>query len=291
MKKAALFVSGLVLSALACAPAMAEAVRVKVTARVSHVNDNNGSLNGKIIVGTRMSGTYVYNTNTPNQSQDPQLSGEYHPYANEARVRFAAGGFVFESNQPTQGITIRIQPETTSIGQFFYTSNDNKTISNDTGVTEIVMRLMGSGSVTQSNALPAVAPNLTGYHIKDVLIFGTSFDLRAEIESAELIVADAIDVSPASGSFVHGQQFDAALVLPRNSNVVSAQATANGQTLPLNYPGNCMLTPPNSTHRPAIVCPDAHQALWYTTGAPIEWSVVLSNGTTLTQTVDWTLIP
>ncbi|WP_116809913.1 hypothetical protein [Steroidobacter cummioxidans] len=290
MRKVALFVGGLVLSALACAPAMAEVVRVKVMARVSHVNDYYGSLNGKIIAGTRMSGTYVYNTNTPNQSQDPQFTGEYHPYANEARVRFAAGGFVFESNQPTQGITIQIQPENSSLGQFFYVSDDNKPISNDNGVMQIIMRLMGSGPVTQSSALPAVAPDLTGYHSKDVLIFGTNFDLRAEIESAELIVADAIEVSPASGSFVHGQQFDAALLLPRNSNVVSAQASANGNTLPLNYPGNCYVPPPNSTGRVAIVCPDAHQSLWYTSGAPIEWTVVLSNGTTLTQTVNWTLI-
>src|SRR5690606_27481198 len=67
MKKAALIVSGLLVSALVCGSVVAEPVRVRLTARVTDVSDPQGHLNGKIVPGQRMNGTYVYNTNTPNR--------------------------------------------------------------------------------------------------------------------------------------------------------------------------------------------------------------------------------
>src|SRR5690606_14828206 len=116
---------------------------------------------------------------------------------------------------------------------------------------------------------------------------GTSFEVQAVIEAAELIVADAFEVSPAAGNFVGGQQFDAALILPRNRSVASAHASVSGLPLPLSYPGNCQLLPPDSAQKQSLLCPDAHTVLPTAHGEPIEWTVVLTNGTTLTQTVNW----
>lgn len=292
MKKAALFVSGLLLSAVVCAPAMAEVVRVRLLARVSQVSDPGNLLNGKIIVGTRVTGTYVYNTNTPNVSQNPEF-GQYQPFANEARMRFAAGGFVFENNQPTQQINIFIDPEGPfpSGGTFLMSSFDNKPLSNGVSVNDISFRFEGTGTVTRTAVLPAVAPSLRDYFRKELIIGGggQSFLLNANIESAELIVTDAMEVSPASGSFVPNQQFDAALTLPANSDVLHAQAMANGAPLPLGYPGYCTLLPPNSAGKPALLCPAADAVLPLAAGAPIEWNVELTNGTTLTETVEWKL--
>lgn len=293
MKKAALFVSGLLLSALACAPAMAEVVRVKITARVSSVSDPIGQLNGKVVLGQRLSGTYVYNTNTPNMYPNPDY-GMYQPYANEARVRLAAGGWVFESNQPTQGIIIEINAQTPGSGYFDFWSQDNKPLSNGVGVVGIHVNYQGTGSVTQSAALPAVAPTLSDYYVKEVGIYGDSssgsgFQLTAQIESAELITTDTVQVSPAAGSFLPAQNFDAALTLPRNSNVVNVIAKANGVPLPIGFPGNCTLVPPNSAGQPAVLCLGANSLLPVAAGAPIEWTVELSNGSILTETVNWTL--
>lgn len=291
MKKAGLFVSGLLLSALACAPAVAETVRVRVLGRVIHAIDPQGVLNGKIVQGQRLTGTYVYNTNTPNLSPSPDR-GEYRPYANEARVRFAAGGLIFESAQPTQGIYITVDPEDVSSGGTFWMSSfDNKPLSTGVALSDIMVRFHGSGSLMQSTALPNVAPSLTNYTTKEVRITGSgfSFQVIAEIETAELIVADAIAVSPAAGSFLPGQQFDAALTLPRNSDVVNVIAKANGAPLPIGYPGYCTLVPPNSAGRPAVLCPSASSVLPLAADAPIEWTVELSNGTVLTETVNWTL--
>ncbi|WP_129775623.1 hypothetical protein [Peristeroidobacter soli] len=292
MKKAALFVSGLLLSVLASAPAMAEVVRVKVVARVIQAVDMQGALNGKIVPGSRMNGTYVYNTNTPNGSPTPDI-GQYHPYVNEARMRFAAGGFVFENVQPTQEIYISVGAEgPSSMGAFVMSSSDNKPLSNGTTVNDIRVEFFGSGSVTQSTALPTVAPTLANYGTKEITITGPglSYFISADIEAAELIVADAVEISPAAGSFLPNQHFDAALTLPRNSNVVNVIAKANGAPLPIGYPGYCSLVPPpNSAGRPAVLCPAADAVLPQAAGAPIEWTVELSNGAILTETVNWTL--
>lgn len=288
MRKSALFVCGLALSALASAPAMAEIVRVKLTARVTQLGDS-GAFEGKIVLGQRLSGTYVYNTDTPDQSDNPSY-GQYHTYPSEARVRFVSGGLVFESAQP-QEIVINVEPPTSSVGEFLINSYNNEPLSNGTNIEHIWVRFRGVGDLTQSTALPAGLPDLADYPESEVMISsgGSSDFVRAEIESVEIVIPDVFKVSPATGSFVPGQQFDAALILPRNSNVVSAQATANGATLPLAYPGSCTLLPPNSVGKPALLCPDADAVLPLVAGAPIEWSVVLSNGTTLTKTVTWTL--
>lgn len=292
MKRTALFVSGLLLSALTCAPAMAEVVRVRVVARVTQAVDPQGMLNGKIVQGQRLSGTYVYNTNTPDQSTSPDHA-EYVPYANEARVRFVAGGLVFENVPPTQQINITVDPEDAgSDGAFWISSFENQPLSTGAEVGSIMVRFFGQGSVTQSLALPTAAPELIGYHTKEVTITGSglSFMVSADIESAELIVADAIEISPAAGSFLPNQHFDAALTLPRNSNVVNVIAKASGAPLPIGYPGYCTLVPPpNSAGQPAVLCPNADAVLPQAAGAPIEWTVELSNGTVLTESVNWTL--
>lgn len=295
MKKAALLLSGLLLSALASGPASAEQVRVRVTARVSGINDANNWLAGKVVLGQRVNGLYVYNTNTPNQSQFPDSSGLYRPYANEARIRFAVGSLVFESKQPTQGIDIQVVPQTFGMGQFMINSRENKPLADGTGVNGIFMQLAGRGNVTESVALPNVAPNLQHYLPKEVIIDAFSpagvYSIQAQIETAELVVPDAVVVAPASGTFAANQHFDAAVILPRNSTVSTAHATANGAPLPLSYPGSCQLQPQVGTGKPSLLCPGADHVLPIAAGAPIVWTVELTNGTVFTETVNWTQAP
>ena len=293
MKAAVLLVSSVIASAFAFGSASAEPVRVKLTARISELSDPGQALHGRLVLGQRVTGVYVYNTNTPNQSPFPG-TGQYLPFAGEARVRFVTGSLVFESAQPTQGILIGVFPQSPqSDGQFFVDSSDNKPLADGTIVTDIHVNFRGTGNLTQSEALPAVAPELASYFTRDVMLSGfgagNSFFVRAQIEAAELVVAPAIEVSPASGDFVQGQHFDAALVLPRGSNVANAHATAGGTPLPLSYPGSCQLLAANSEGKPALLCAGADSVLPLTGGASIDWTVELTNGTVLTETVDWQL--
>lgn len=296
MRTAALIVFG-ALSVIALGTAAAEPVRVRVTARVSDVSDPGQSLGGRIVFGQRVTGTYVYNTNTPNESPDPQNSGQYRPFANEARLRFVAGGLVFESVQPTQQIAIFIQPHVPfGHGQFLMTSDDNKPLANGAQVTSMYVDFQGQGNLTQSSALPNVAPDLLNYDQHEVVLTGNSggsfFEVRANIEVAELIVASSLEILPAAGDFVTGQHFDTAVLLPRGSNVLFARATANGNGIGLQYPGTaCQLVPPpNNAAKPVILCTGAEAALAAAGGAPIEWNVEMTNGTVLTETVEWRIV-
>jgi hypothetical protein len=293
MKKAALLLGGLLLSALVSGPALAEVVRVRLIARVSQVDDPSHYLGGKIVAGQRLTGLYVYNTNTPNQSPGPAV-GEYRPYANEARVRFVSGSLVFESEQPTQGIEIVVGTH----DRFSIDSIDNKQLANGGAAVELIqIELLGDGNVNQTVALPNVAPDLTQYSTKEVRIstyyppeIGGGYSIVADLESAELIVPEAVVVSPASGTFAANQHFDAAVILPRNSVVQNAHAMANGQLL-LTYPGNCQLQSQVGTGKPSLLCPGADAALSVEPGAPIEWTVELTNGTIYTETVNWDRAP
>ena len=293
MKKAALLLGGLLLSAFVAVPAVAETVRVRVTARVSNLYDPGGLLAGKVALGQRVTGTYVYNTNTPNTSPFPDVSGEYRPYANEARMRFAMGSLVFESQQPTQGITISIGSQAKGgSGHFIMASTDNKPTADGSFVNYIRMDLHGMGNVTESSSLPTVAPIFRTYQPRSLSISTSNYNIDADLETAEIIVPDAIVVSPASGTFAANQHFDAAVILPRNAVVQTAQATtANGSWLPLNYPGSCQLQPQVGTGRPSLLCMGADAVLDVQPGAPILWTVTLTNGTVYTETVNWTRAP
>lgn len=296
MNKAALLIGGLLLSAFVSGPAAAETVRVRLTARVTNIDDPSNVVAGKIVYGQRVTGLYVYNTNTPNRSPVANV-GEYWPYANEARVRFAVGSLVFESSQPSpQGIRILVQSQDSGTGWFNIESNDNKSLADGTIVYRLSVNLFGIGRVTESIALPKVAPDLHGYYQKEISMNAQapqgSYGFRAIIEAAELVVPDAIVVSPASGTFAANQHFDAAVILPRNSVVSTAQAAANGVTLPLSYPGSCQLQPQVGTGKPSLLCPGADLALTSVpAGTPIEWTVGMTNGTVYTETVNWERAP
>jgi hypothetical protein len=298
MKKAALLLGGLLLSAFVAVPASAEVVRVRLTARVTNIDDPGNVLNGKIVYGQRVTGLYVYNTNTPNRSTIPNV-GEYWPYANEARLRFAVGSLVFESKQPSpQGIRIVVQSQASGYGAFNIESNDNKPLADGSIVYRLSVNLFGNGNLTETIALPKVAPNLQGpFYTKEVAVNagvpqGPAYGFRAIIEAAELVVPDAIVVSPASGTFAANQHFDAAVILPRNSVVSTAQASANGVTLPLSYPGSCQLQPQVGTGKPSLLCPAADNALFgIPAGTPIDWTVTLTNGTVYTESVNWERAP
>jgi hypothetical protein len=293
MKAAVLLVSSVIASAFALGTASAEPVKVRLTARINQISDPGQALHGRLVIGQRVTGVYVYNTNIPNQSPFPG-AGQYQPYAGEARMRFVSGSLVFESAQPTQGIFIGVFPQSPfNDGQFFLNSSDNKPLADGTIVTAIHVEFRGQGNVTQSEALPAVVPELANYFTRDVALAGSgggnSFLVSAQIEAAELVVAPAIEVSPAAGNFVHGQHFDAALLLPRGSDVANAHATAGSTPLPLSYPGSCQLLAPDSEGKPALLCAGADAVLPLAGGAPIEWTVELTNGTVLTETADWQL--
>lgn len=149
----------------------------------------------------------------------------------------------------------------------------------------------GNGNVTESSALPAVAPVVATYGTREIFISDPGLRVRANIEAAEAIETATIEVSPASGNFVANQTFDAAIILPRTGTVASARAFSNGAPLGFNYPGNCQLQQPVGPGKPSILCYRASDMLPVTNGAPIDWTVEMTDGAAYSKTVTWGRTP
>jgi hypothetical protein len=146
--------------------------------------------------------------------------------------------------------------------------------------------------------LPTGAPtlqqlNFSSSHVEGYFN-GGSWDFDAQIDSVQF-VPPAIEVIPATGDILPQQHFDAALLLPFGAQIATMQASVGGNAMPLSYPGTCQLVAPNSAWRAAILCPNVQFVLPPAGGATrpltILWQVGLTDGTQLSQTVQWTVTP
>jgi hypothetical protein len=92
--------------------------------------------------------------------------------------------------------------------------------------------------------------------------------------------------------FIRAQHFDAAVLLPTSGpQVATMQASVGGVLLALNYPGTCQLAAPTTSGRTALLCPGADTALLSLQGVTqIDWQVTLTDGSSLSQSVQWNLI-
>ena len=102
----------------------------------------------------------------------------------------------------------------------------------------------------------------------------------------------SLSISPASSVFGAQQNFDAYVLLSSQIGITSMQASVGGTAIALNYPGTCQLAAANSAGRTALVCPNA-SAVLAGLGAgvtQVDWQVVLADGSTVQQSVLWSLI-
>jgi hypothetical protein len=286
------------LSGLCTASASATIVTVNLTAHITGVSDQNGVFYGQIATGQPVTATYTYDTNTVNQNSPPQVVGQYQPATPPANIAVTVGAFSFQSNSTLAGssqLQINVQPSSSGGFSSFAINSSNNQAINPPGAGAAAINLFivdATGQWPSSIALPTNAPTQnfsTTAFPSQLQIQGAqnNFQLTAQIDSA-VLAPPAVQVSPASGSFLAQQHFDAALLLtPGAAQIVSLQSSAG-----FSYPGTCQLAPANSAQRPAILCPNADAVLAALGGgtSTVLWQVVLADGTQLNQTVTWTLI-
>ena len=302
MKTPSFFFCAALLLAISMNSASAESVTVNLTARVTSIWDYTNALNGQIQIGQLVSGSYTYATNLTDHNASPSI-GVYRPPPGQASTRFSVGSLVFESrsvpDEPTFDIfTHAGSPSGGDYSYFHLSSRWNQPLPNGFIVQDIGIYFGDpNGHAPTSDALPTGAPDIQDFPERSIALGGyddegAPFSINAEIESVEFVPPLVIEVSPATGTFLSQQHFDAALLLPSGSSITSMQASTGGDPLPLSYPGTCQIAPPNSANRPAILCPNAHTVL-PAAGGPtqIQWSVQLTDGTVVNEVVQWTLVP
>jgi len=303
MKMRSLALLFILFSGLCAASASATIVTVNLTAHITGVTDPNGAFLGQIVSGQAVTASYTYDTNTSNQGGNPQ-SGQYQPATPPANITATVGAFSFQSNvTPPSGLgssqfQINVQPAPSGGGFSSLAINSSSNLATSfpgapvqVGAINLLL-VDATGQWPTSIALPTNAPTQnfsTGLVPSQLQIQGTQgngYQLNAQIDSA-VLAPPVVQVSPASGSFLAQQHFDAALLLTSGLQIVSMQSTAG-----FSYPGNCQLVPGNGAQQTGILCPGA-DAVLATLGvgtSVIVWQVVLADGTQLNQTVAWTLV-
>jgi hypothetical protein len=281
--------------------ASASPLTVYMNAHVVSVDDPGGALGGQLLVGQTATGQYTYETSVPDQDWDA-MYGSYPQGSWQASSRVSAGPLVFESDSasPNWDYDIWVHPSYWPgyyESHFRLMSSGNKPLGNEATVEDIRINFVDQpGYTPTSESLPTGAPNLQQYSEKTIEISGSSgagwYFVVFAIDSVSTNAppTGGLTVSPAAGSFVQTQRFDAAVLLPSGSTVSTLQSTVNGLPSPLGYPGFCHMGPPNSQARQSIICPNAASVLQGGVNS-VEWSVELASGAVLQKSVEWELIP
>jgi hypothetical protein len=289
------------LLAAATTSSAAEFLTVEVRTRVTHLYDPSGVLGGQVAEGQVVMGTYKYDIQVPDQAVDPYFGAYVQPYAS---LKLVAGMLVFESEEVSGMQVARhvaVEPSRSpgnSAAMLRIESATNKQLPNGASVAGIGFEFRDStGQEPASDALPSTAPNLHNFSERRAFVHGElagqHYSIGMDIEHVYSTGTESdFVISPGKSTFVYGQRFDVALLVPPQSQVVRAHSSLNGMRLPMSYPGSCHLASPNSQNRPTIVCPDAHLQLPAMEGTQrVDWAVELLNGDVIENSVEWTMIP
>lgn len=298
MKSTTTILCGTLLIATGMGPAVAGTVTWKLTGRVTGIFAPLGPvLGGQLEQDQPFTATLAYDPATEKEVGDSEW-GNYVPSAAlGASTRVSVGPFTFESRATSQFSAHVVNPAAPGISEHFtFSSILNKALPSGASVSSISLSLFDSdGTVFNSEALPAIAFDFQAFGHRELHVEGGGnsmhFWITLHIETAELVPPE-MDISPASGSLLPQQNFDAAVLLPADAIPSSLQVSVSGTVLPLSLAGACQVLPPNSTGHRGILCPDAHAALASFSGnTTLDWQVTFANGAIAKKSVEWNLVP
>jgi len=175
--------------ALSVPPSEATLITIEITAEVDSVRDEANYLDGQINPGDIITGTYIYESTTPDSSPSDPVQGNYWNYAPPAGISLTVGGFNFTTDSSNVVFCVFIRNDNIS-GDDIYgiNSRNNLPLSNGTLVDYIRWQLNDhTASALSSDALPTTAPILGQWQAND---------LRLETDRAFLIHAHVTSAIP-----------------------------------------------------------------------------------------------
>ena len=175
--------------------AQAELITIAITATVDAMHDDGNYLEGKVHVGDSITGTYTYESTTPDSSPDDPTVGNYWHYSPPCGVSLTVGGFDFRTDLSNVNFLVGVGNDGGG-GEndgYWICSYNNLPLSNGTYVDCISWDLQDrTNTALSSDALPTTAPILSQWQT-NFLTFGggagksNSFAIASHVTSAELI--------------------------------------------------------------------------------------------------------
>src|SRR5581483_4135579 len=202
------------LAGLSIDSASAYPITVRVAGHVIQMQDSTGMISPQVSLSQPVTAIYTYDTAMPLASGGGLTT--YAPSTDQASIAVNIGPFVFQSGSASQ-LEVIVTPQ--GMGKFdeatfWFNAFNNPPLSNGIPVayTQLVF-FDSTGLWPASTSPPASAPSLANFADSKIFVgnaYGTStYSITAQVDSVILVLP--MEVSPAWGSFLPQQHFDAAV--------------------------------------------------------------------------------
>jgi len=160
-KEAKILTVFFVVVALSAGNLWAEIIEINITAEITGVDDPDGLLNGQLSVGSIISGSYIYDSDTPDSSPAPDY-GRYLHYSPPYGISLSGGGFTFQTDPDNVEFLVGIANGYIGIEDgYLLRSYNNLPLYDNVSVGHISWQLDDStGTALSSTALPTTPPVL-----------------------------------------------------------------------------------------------------------------------------------
>jgi len=287
----------------ACSPDQ-NPVTFNVTAQVREIYDYDNVLGSTVNIGDSVTGSYTFNTNTPDMDPAPEYGRfEHVPGTGNYGFNISVANFNLKTdpNNDMFAITMADNP---SWSDYYFADQFGTQIPfiNGSFVESMGLNIEDpSGSLITNVSLTGNPPSLNTTGMKELFISGMRNE--ATYTAYYTIVADLISitnanacseqepvvVSPAGGIFDRYQNFDAAIILePGLAPLMNMEAKLNGFDItPQLY--SCNPGAINNQNRQTLVCPGFSGLL--TPGNNIlTFTFILEDGRVSNYTTDWYIL-
>ena len=174
-------------------------ITIAITANVTSVSDSYNLLQGNVTVNSTITGTYTYDTSTPDTSSTSFI-GKYSHYGSQCGTTLNAGGLFFSTNSNNTNFCITILNDSLDIpgDGYSWRSYNNSDLANSVKVDSIYWQLVDNTGVALSTPeLLTTAPILSNWQYSNNLSItggiGTApcydkpFSISANVVSAVLV--------------------------------------------------------------------------------------------------------
>jgi len=274
-------------------------IEMLVNATVNDVWDPNNALNGAVVVGANLNGSYTYNTGTV----DSDPNSEFGLYAHKTNSNsygfdFNLGGLNFKTD--TQQVEMLVDLYNGASGSDHYAAMSNGSnfpLPSGAQVSDISMFLLDpQGNLLSSDSLATNPPTIVVNGFNDISINGMHpngvdpFYINLTLNSLTASEPPSLlAISPSDGIFDRQQRFDLGLILQANlAGINSMAVSVNGIELSSSQI-YCMGGAPNTQNIQTMVCPDVSMLLNNGTNT-VNVVMDLLDGTHITESVKWEVI-
>jgi hypothetical protein len=157
-----LIAAGVCLLAFQSQRADATLITISIEAEVDSVEDLGNYLEGKISPGDIITGTYTYESTTPDSSPLDPIVGHYYHYSSPAGISLNVAGFTFQTDPMNVEFLLGVGNNGPSGDDIYWlASYNNLPLSTGVLVDRIVWQLNDTtGTAFSNDALPTTAPIL-----------------------------------------------------------------------------------------------------------------------------------